>query len=296
MTYLDSIESLEEALKKVGYVTERSLATAIFLALRLERPIFLEGEPGVGKTDVAIRIARLFGTRLIRLQCYEGIDLSSALYEWDYPRQLLFIRLMEAEGAKREEIAKGIYQSKFLIKRPLLDAIWNADEKPPVLLIDEVDRADEEFEAFLLEVLSDFQVTIPEIGTIKARKRPIVVITSNRTRDVHDALKRRCLYHWIDYPDPQKEYQILLSHIPDLEERLGRKLIALVQEIRRMDLLKKPGVSETIDWARALLELKTEELSADVLEDTLGCILKYKEDLNLLRERDLADLLESIRA
>ncbi|MFN3534803.1 MAG: AAA family ATPase, partial [Desulfatiglandales bacterium] len=221
---IETIEDLERALRSVGYVTERSLSTAIFLSLRLNKPLFLEGEPGVGKTDVAIRISKLFGTRLIRLQCYEGIDASSALYDWDYPRQLLFIRLLEAEAADRSQIAKDIYDKRFLIKRPLLDAIWNQESRPPVLLIDEVDRSDEEFEAFLLEVLSDFQVTIPEIGTLKAQVPPYVIITSNRTRDVHDALKRRCLYHWIGYPDPEKEYQILLSHIPDIEERLARQV------------------------------------------------------------------------
>ncbi len=291
---IETIEDLERALRSVGYVTERSLSTAIFLSLRLNKPLFLEGEPGVGKTDVAIRISKLFGTRLIRLQCYEGIDASSALYDWDYPRQLLFIRLLETEAADRSQIAKDIYDKRFLIKRPLLDAIWNQESRPPVLLIDEVDRSDEEFEAFLLEVLSDFQVTIPEIGTLKAQVPPYVIITSNRTRDVHDALKRRCLYHWIGYPDPEKEYQILLSHIPDIEERLARQVVNLIQKIRTMELLKKPGVSESIDWARALLQLQAGEITPSLIESTLGCIVKYKEDHELLREKGIPSLMEPL--
>lgn len=294
LRHLDSIQALEEALKSVGYIAERSLSTAVFLAIKLQKPLFLEGEPGVGKTDVAIRLSKLFDARLIRLQCYEGIDASSALYEWDYPRQLLHIRLMESLVSERDQIAQDIYDKRFLIKRPLLDAIWNQDERPPVLLIDEVDRSDEEFEAFLLEVLADFQVTIPELGTFKADIRPYVIITSNRTRDVHDALKRRCLYHWIGYPDPEKEYQILLSHIPDIEERLARQVITLVQDLRQMDLLKKPGVSETIDWARSLIELDAEEITPELFRNTLGCLLKYKEDHTLIEEKGIQTLLESV--
>jgi MoxR-like ATPase len=292
MRQLESIDQVEEALRGVGYVSERSLSTAIFLALKLKKPLFLEGEPGVGKTDVAVRLAELFSTRLIRLQCYEGIDAASALYDWDYPRQLLFIRMHEGSGLDKELMARGLYDKRFLIRRPLLEAIWNEEASPPVLLIDEVDRSDEEFEAFLLEVLADFQVTIPEIGTIKAKQRPFVVITSNRTRDVHDALKRRCLYHWIDYPSEEKEYQILLAHIPDLEERLARQLVKLIQAIRKMELLKKPGISETIDWARSLLELNKKDITLDVIDETMGCVLKYREDHQFMRESGLRKLEE----
>jgi len=292
---ISSIDAVEKALMDVGYVPERSLSTAIFLALRLKKPLFLEGEPGVGKTDVAVRLSQVFNSRLIRLQCYEGIDASSALYDWDYPKQLLFIRMHEAIHMEKEAMAKGLYHERFLIRRPLLEAIWNEDPRPPILLIDELDRSDEEFEAFLLEILSDFQVTIPELGTIKAKKRPFVVITSNRTRDVHDALKRRCLYHWIDYPSLQKEYHILMVHVPQLEENLARNLVALIQGIRRLDLLKKPGISETIDWARSLLELGKEEITWEVVQETIGCVLKYKEDQRLLKESGEAFLKEILK-
>ncbi len=280
----DSIEHVITALKEDGYVAGRSLATSLFLAHRLQKPIFLEGEPGVGKTEVAIVLARLFKTDLIRLQCYEGLDASTALYEWNYPKQLLHIRLEEQGRREKEEIEQIIYSPKFLVKRPLLEAVLRADEKSPVLLIDEIDRSDEEFEAFLLEVLSDFQITIPEIGTMKAKQKPMVVVTSNRTRDVHDALKRRCLYHWIEYPSFEKEYRIVTLKLPEIEERLARQVTAFMQKIRELDFLKKPGVSETLDWAQALAAMHRSYLDEEIVVETLGCILKYREDMKTFRE------------
>ncbi|MBN2122945.1 MAG: MoxR family ATPase [Deltaproteobacteria bacterium] len=274
-----SIEEVASKLAEADYIADRSLATVLFLANRLQKPVFLEGEPGVGKTEVAVVMARLFDTRLIRLQCYEGLDASTALYEWNYPKQLLHIRLEEREKRAREEIEKTIYGPGFLIRRPLLQAIQSADEKAPVLLIDEIDRSDEEFEAFLLEVLADFQITIPEIGTLKALNRPMVVVTSNRTRDVHDALKRRCLYHWIDYPSYEKEYRIVLTRLPQIEQRLAGQVARFMQRIRQVDFLKRPGVSETLDWAGALIAMERKSLNEEVVRETTGCILKYQDDI-----------------
>ncbi len=289
MPDFSSIDQVISGLQKVGYVADRALATVIYLAYHLEKPIFLEGEPGVGKTEVAIVMSKLFETELIRLQCYEGLDASTALYEWNYPKQLLYIRLGEQEGRQEKEIEKIIYSPEFLIKRPLLEAILHSKEKAPVLLIDEIDRADEEFEAFLLEVLADFQITIPEIGTIKAEKRPIVIITSNRTRDVHDALKRRCLYHWIDYPSFEKEYKIIMTKIPGIEEEFAKQITKFMQKIRKIDFLKRPGIAETLDWARALITMHKNYLDEEVVLETIGCILKYQEDIKKFKEEIWAD-------
>ncbi|MBN2126490.1 MAG: MoxR family ATPase [Deltaproteobacteria bacterium] len=274
----ESIDQVERELAAAEYIADRALATVIFLSDRLQKPLFLEGEPGVGKTEVGLVMARVYRTNLIRLQCYEGIDASSALYEWNYPRQLLHIRLQE-ENRSREEIERSLYGPDFLIRRPLLEAIQGGHERPPVLLIDEVDRSDEEFEAFLLEVLADFQITIPEIGTLKAKNRPMVVVTSNRTRDVHDALKRRCLYHWIDYPSFEKEHRIVTTRLPGIEEHLAGQVVHFMQQIRCVDFLKRPGVSETLDWAAALVAMQRKYLDKDVVMETLGCILKYQDDI-----------------
>ncbi len=284
LSHFESIEQVVEELARGRYVADRALATVLFLAHKLEKPLFLEGEPGVGKTEVAIVMAQLFKTDLIRLQCYEGLDSSTALYEWNYPKQLLHIRLQERGEKKTDEIEEMIYRPEFLVERPLLEAIRKSDNKPPVLLIDEIDRSDEEFEAFLLEVLSDFQITIPEIGTLKAKRKPMVVVTSNRTRDVHDALKRRCLYHWIDYPSLEKEHEIIMARLPGIESRFARQVTRFMQKIRSFDFLKKPGVSETLDWARALMAMEKRNLDADVVRETLGCFLKYQEDIGRFKE------------
>lgn len=278
-----SIDSLLAALEKNLYITDRSLGTVIYLAYHMKRPIFLEGEPGVGKTEVALVLAKVLNARLIRLQCYEGLDVAAALYEWNYPKQLLRIRMEVQCGKHPDEIGQVIYSEPYLIKRPLLEAIHGSDPVPPVLLIDEIDRADEEFEAFLLEVLSDFQVSIPEIGTLKAIHIPTVVITSNRTREVHEALKRRCLYHWIEYPDEEKEIRILKARVPGIDEELARHVVSFVQSLRREDFQKRPGISETLDWAEALLRLNRRVLDPQTVDETLGCILKYKEDLEKFR-------------
>ncbi|HET7727327.1 MAG TPA: MoxR family ATPase [Candidatus Limnocylindrales bacterium] len=279
-----SIESIQDTFRAHGYITERSLATAVFLALELGRPLLLEGEAGVGKTELAKVLAASLGTRLIRLQCYEGLDVNSAVYEWNYPRQMLEIRLLEARGEIRQAVAHDIFGPEFLLKRPLLQALEpSEDGRAPVLLIDEIDRADEEFEAYLLEILSDFQVTVPEIGTIRAERQPSVILTSNRTREVHDALKRRCLYHWIDYPSPQKEYEIVLARVPEAPERLAREVVAFVHRLREADLTKVPGVAETLDWAAALLSLGARELAPDLVDETLGVVLKYEEDIRQVR-------------
>jgi len=279
-----SIEAIQDSFRSRGYITERSLATAVFLALELGRPLLLEGEAGVGKTELAKVLASSLGTRLIRLQCYEGLDVNSAVYEWNYPRQMLEIRLLEARGEIRQAVAHDIFGPEFLLKRPLLQALEASDDgQAPVLLIDEIDRADEEFEAYLLEILSDFQVTVPEIGTIRAERQPSVVLTSNRTREVHDALKRRCLYHWIDYPSPQKEYEIVLARVPEAPERLAREVVAFVHRLREADLTKVPGVAETLDWAAALLSLGARELAPDLVDETLGVVLKYEEDIRQVR-------------
>ncbi|HKW72795.1 MAG TPA: MoxR family ATPase [Candidatus Dormibacteraeota bacterium] len=283
-----TIEDVELRLRDRRYIGDRALATSIFLALELQKPLFIEGEAGVGKTEAAKVMAEVLGARLIRLQCYEGIDLAHAVYEWNYPRQLLHIRLM-GEGptsqVDRRAAEREIFSSEFLLRRPLLDAIDNDDVTPPVLLIDEIDRSDEEFEAFLLELLSDFQVSIPEIGTIKARQVPFVVITSNRTREVHDALKRRCLYHWIDYPDLDKEVEIVRARAPEAADGLAREVAALVQGLRSMDLYKVPGVAETLDWARSLAALGATRIDAGLVSATMGAALKYQEDLERVREQ-----------
>ena len=279
-----TIEEVEQRLRERNYIGDRALATSIFLALKLEKPLFIEGEAGVGKTEAAKVMADVLGARLIRLQCYEGIDLAHAVYEWNYPRQLLHIRLLDA-GEDRRVAEREIYSSEFLLRRPLLDAIDNDDQIPPVLLIDEIDRSDEEFEAFLLELLSDFQVSIPEIGTIKAKRTPFVVITSNRTREVHDALKRRCLYHWIDYPDLEKEVEIVRARAPEAAEGLAREVAALVQSLRSMDLYKVPGVAETLDWARSLAALGATRIDPALVNATIGAALKYQEDLERVREQ-----------
>ncbi|MDO8692140.1 MAG: MoxR family ATPase [Dehalococcoidia bacterium] len=275
-----SIEKVQETLREGRYITDRSLATVIYLAVSLGKPLLLEGEAGVGKTDVAKVMASALKTPLIRLQCYEGLDVNTALYEWNYPKQLLRIRLEEGANHTKDELGSVIFGEEYLIRRPLLQAIQNDGKVPPVLLIDEIDRSDEEFEAFLLEILSDFQITIPEIGTIKAKRRPYVVLTSNRTRELHDALKRRCLYHWIDYPTFEKEYQILLTKVPQVKEVLARQICGFMQVVRKMDLYKKPGIAETLDWASALMVLHKDELDDEVVTETLGCIFKYREDVS----------------
>lgn len=296
-----SIDQVMEELAKSHYIADRALATVLFLANRLQKPVFLEGEPGVGKTEVGRVLAALFQTQLIRLQCYEGLDASTALYEWNYPKQILHIKMEEQREKGKEEIERLIYSPEFLIKRPLLEAILSANEKAPVLLIDEIDRSDEEFEAFLLEVLSDFQITIPEIGTLAAKKRPLVVVTSNRTRDVHDALKRRCLYHWIDYPTFEKEYRIVTTRLPEIEERLARQVTHFMQKIRNVDFLKKPGISETLDWATALMTLQKKFLDDEMITETIGCILKYQEDISRFQQEiwtnheERADYMEPLQ-
>jgi MoxR-like ATPase len=278
----DSIDDVIHRLDERRYIGDRALATAIFLALKLGKPLFIEGEAGVGKTEAAKVMAEVLGARLIRLQCYEGIDLAHAVYEWNYPRQLLHIRLL-SEGEDRRVAEAKIFSPEFLLRRPLLDAIDNHDEVPPVLLIDEIDRSDEEFEAFLLELLSDFQVSIPELGTIRADRPPFVVITSNRTREVHDALKRRCLYHWIDYPDLQKEIAIVRARAPEAAGDLAVQVARLVHGLRDLDLYKVPGVAETLDWARSLAALGATRLDPALVEATLGSALKYQEDLERAR-------------
>ena len=280
---------IKQQLESNRYVSDQSLATLIYLAYHLNKPIFLEGEPGVGKTEVAIVLSQILESRLIRLQCYEGLDANSALYEWNYPKQLLRIKMDENCDKSPEEIGHVIYSEPYLIKRPLLEAIVSSEKDNPVLLIDELDRADEEFEAFLLEILSDFQVSIPEVGTIKATHKPLVVITSNRTRDIHDALKRRCLYHWIDYPDLEKEKQIIQARIPKIKKTLAAQVAGFMQTIRQENLMKKPGISETLDWAEALIKLNQGVLNEAIVEQTLGCILKYREDIQKFRSTIWAD-------
>jgi MoxR-like ATPase len=282
---LDSIDSLQEALYSQTYIADRGLATSVFLALKLQRPLLLEGEPGVGKTEVAKVVANLLETELIRLQCYEGLDVNQAVYEWNYARQIMHIRAVEAQHAAFDE--DELFSERFLLRRPLLRAIEESKEKPAVLLIDEVDRSDEEFEAFLLELLSDFQISVPEIGTITAANRPVIILTSNRTRELHDALKRRCLYAWIDYPSFQKELEIVQAKVPNAATELAHQVTAFVQELRTQDLYKLPGVAETIDWTRALLELNRTALDERIVEETLGVILKYKDDLQRVKDEAL---------
>jgi MoxR-like ATPase len=288
----ESIDDVQAALAEQRYFADREIATTVFLSQKLGKPLFLEGEAGVGKTELAKVLAATLGTSLIRLQCYEGLDASQALYEWNYPKQLLRIRLGEATNGSREEIDKELFSEEYLIRRPLLEAITAEGDQPPVLLIDEIDRADEEFEAFLLEVLSDFQITIPELGTLKAKAQPTVVITSNRTREIHDALKRRCLYLWIDYPGFDREYEILRSKVPGIDERLAGQVCALMQQLRQEDFYKKPGIAETIDWGAALMALHKDELDPATVEETLGCIFKYNDDIESFRQGNLVALVE----
>ena len=287
-----SVDALQQALAGEQYIAERALAVPIYLALRLKRPLFLEGEAGVGKTEVAKALAAALHTPLIRLQCYEGLDVSHAVYEWNYPRQLLEIRLLETTpDLDRTAVARELFTETFLIKRPLLQALEETRERPPVLLIDEIDRADEEFEGYLLEFLSDFQVTIPELGTIRASQPPVVVLTSNRTREVHDALKRRCVYSWIPYPDFEKELTIVTSKVPGASARLARQVTAFVQELRTADLYKAAGISETLDWAAALVTLDRDVLDAEVIGETLGLLLKNQEDIDSVRGERVQTLL-----
>ena len=290
---IHSIDNLMRSLRERQYVAERGLATSIYLAHKLKRPLFLEGEAGVGKTEVAKMMADIFGTELIRLQCYEGLDVHHAVYEWNYTRQMMNIRLVEARG---EHISEAeLFSREFLLSRPLLQAVENAHDAQVVLLVDEIDRSDEEFEAFLLEVLSDFQITIPEIGTIKAHRPPFVVITSNRTREVHDALKRRCLYFWIDYPSFEKEYEIVQTKVPTAPRQLARQITAFIQELRQVDLYKIPGVAETLDWTTALVTLDRKALDPGVVEETLGVVLKYKDDIELVSQGHIKAILERVQ-
>ncbi len=285
------IRQLEEGLLSASYLPDRGLATALFLALKVRKPLLLEGEAGVGKTEAAKAVAAVLGSRLIRLQCYEGLDVAHAVYEWNYTRQLLHIRAVQESAAVQED---ELFGAKFLIRRPLLEAISSRD--PVVLLIDEIDRADDEFEAFLLELLSDFQITIPEIGTVSAHTRPVVILTSNRTRELHDALKRRCLFHWIGHPSLEREVEIVRLRVPEVAERLAAEAVRFVQGLRRLDLAKPPGVAETVDWTQALAALGRRELDAELVQSTLGAVLKYYEDLELVRDETLAGLLEEARA
>lgn len=297
MQQAQSIDQVQEMLAEQGYVCGRALATVVFLSLKLGRPLFLEGEAGVGKTEIAKALALALGRRLIRLQCYEGLDAASAVYEWNFAAQMVAIRTAEAAGgADRASLQAEMFSDEFLIERPLLEAMRPDENGPPVLLIDELDRTDEPFEAFLLEALSDFQVTIPELGTIKAPEPPIVVLTSNRTREVHDALKRRCLYHWVDYPDFAREVEILKSRAPEASDQLSREVVAFVQRLRTEDLFKKPGVAETIDWANCLLALDVIDLSPEVIADTLGAILKYQDDITKLQGSEAKRILDEAKA
>jgi MoxR-like ATPase len=292
-----SIDATAELLAQADYVAERSLATAVFLALRMKRPLFLEGEAGVGKTEIAKVLAATLGRRLVRLQCYEGLDVASAVYEWNYSRQMIEIRLAEASGTHdRDAIAQDIFSERFLIRRPLLQALEGDLAGAPVLLIDELDRTDEPFEAYLLEVLADFQVTIPEIGTVKADSPPIVVITSNRTREIHDAVKRRCLYHWVDYPSAERELEILRRKAPGAADMLAREVVGFVQRLRRMDLFKLPGVAETIDWSQALVALDALALDPETINNTLGALLKYQDDIARVQGSEAARILSEVRA
>ena len=288
----DSVESLSALLEKQNYIADVGLSTSLFLALKMEKALFLEGEPGVGKTEVAKVLSRIFETALIRLQCYEGLDINHAVYEWNYPRQLLEIQAHQHHPNESGPLTDDIFTEKFLLKRPLLQALDHSHQQAPILLIDEIDRADEEFESFLLELLSDFQITIPEIGTLRAEHNPIIVITSNRTREIHDALKRRCVYYWIDYPPPQKEIEIVRLKVPGISARLASQGVTFVQAVRQQELYKLPGVAETLDWAEALGHLNAQELDAHVVNATLGLILKYQDDVDKIRGRVAGALVE----
>ena len=301
---MSDFASVDDALSRLAaqrYLASRDVATTVFLAQAMERPLLLEGEAGVGKTELAKAIAEARGARLIRLQCYEGVDAAQALYEWNYPRQLLHIRLATAESAgespsdeSRGALERSLFGEEYLVRRPLLEAILSEDEEPPVLLVDEIDRADEEFEAFLLEVLSDFQISIPELGTLAARRRPYVVLTSNRTRELHDAVKRRCLYLWLDYPDVEREQAILAARVPGIAEGFARQICEFMSLLRERDFYKRPGVAETIDWATALIALSRETLDEEAVEETLGCIFKYRDDLERFRESNIGQVLAQV--
>ena len=297
MAIPQSIGEVQSLLGDGNYVADRALATTLFLSLQMGRPLFLEGEAGVGKTEIAKVLAAGLGRRLIRLQCYEGLDVSSAVYEWNYARQMIGIRLAEAAGAvDQERLAADVFSAEFLIERPLLAALRDDERGAPVLLIDELDRTDEPFEAYLLELLSDFQISIPEIGTIRAKQPPVVVITSNRTREIHDALKRRCLYHWVDYPDAGRELRIVAARLPDMDASLSRHVVAFVQRLREQDLYKLPGVAETLDWAQALLQLDQIALDSTAIDDTLGTLLKYQDDIARIRGSEAARILEEVKS
>lgn len=289
----DSVDELAKRLADQRYITDRGLATTLYLTLKMKKPLLLEGEAGVGKTEIAKVLATLLDTPLIRLQCYEGLDASSAIYEWDYPRQMLYLQTIEATGdVDREQARRDLFSEEFLLKRPLLQAIDAAHEASPVLLIDEIDRADQELEAFLLELLSDFQVTVPELGTIRAEHVPIVILTSNRTREIHDALKRRCLYYWIDFPTFEKEFRILAAKVPEAPAQLAAQICTFTQGLREVDLFKSPGMAETLDWAHALLALGSRSLNNGAVDDTLGVILKYQEDVDRVRGAVAGALVE----
>ena len=292
----DNIDDTLALLSRENYVADRSLATTLFLALKMGRPLFLEGEAGVGKTEIAKVISAALGCRLVRLQCYEGLDIASAVYEWNYSRQMIEIRLAEAAGdMDKKGLSSDVFSSDFLIERPLLQALRGNENGPSVLLIDELDRTDEPFEAYLLEILSDYQITIPEIGTIKATQPPIVIITSNRTREIHDALKRRCLYHWVDYPSAERELQIVNAKLPGIDTKLSQQVVAFVQRLREQDLFKSPGVAETLDWADALTQLDKVVLDSDAIDNTLGALLKYQDDIARIRGSEAAQLLEQVK-
>ncbi len=292
-----NVAAVQTLLAKENYISDRALSTVVFLALKLGRPLFLEGEAGTGKTEIAKALSATLGRRLIRLQCYEGLDASSAVYEWNFAAQMVGIRTAEAvEGTDRDALVDEMFSDRYLIRRPLLEAMNPQSGGPPVLLIDELDRTDEPFEAFLLEALSDFQVTIPELGTIRAPEPPIVILTSNRTREVHDALKRRCLYHWVDYPSLERELEILHARAPEASETLSRQIVAFVQKLRTEDLFKKPGVAETIDWAKCLLALDVIDLSPEVIADTIGAILKYQDDIQRVQGSEVKRLLDEVKS
>lgn len=291
-----SVDDLQQSLSQHDYIAERGLSMAIYLALKTGKPLFLEGDAGVGKTEIAKVLAAMLDAQLIRLQCYEGLDINTAVYEWNYAGQILHLRLMEREGLSRQDMESELFSPRFLLKRPLLQAIEQSQNgAAPVLLIDELDRSDEEFEAFLLELLSDFQITIPELGTLKAAQPPVVVVTSNRTREIHDALKRRCLYFWIDYPQFQKELQIVERKAPDVAPMLARQITAFIQDMRSLELFKRPGIAETLDWTAALIALDQNELSLEAVQDTLGVILKYQDDVEMLDAATIQNMIERAR-
>tara|TARA_B100000029_G_scaffold66459_1_gene59389 strand:- start:240 stop:1157 length:918 start_codon:yes stop_codon:yes gene_type:complete len=292
-----NIDGVLALLSNSDYIADRSLATTLFLSLKMGKPLFLEGEAGVGKTEIAKVLSLALGRKLVRLQCYEGLDVASAVYEWNYSRQMIEIRLSEADGSvDKESLSENVFSKEFLIERPLMQALKSDDAGPPVLLIDELDRTDEPFEAFLLEVLSDFQITIPEIGTVKAEEPPIVIITSNRTREIHDALKRRCLYHWVDYPSAARELEIVNAKLPGIDKELSSQLVAFVQKLRDEDLFKLPGVAETLDWADALTQLDKVTLDSEAIDNTLGTLLKYQDDIAKIRGSEAAQILEQVKA